>query len=172
MLIWVDLRRTQLGVAEHGLDVPDVAAVLQEQRRHRVPEEVAAAAFADAGGVDDGGGGQEGGGGGVKKAPPSAVVVTLTPSPALSQEPWLLQYDCRRYFNAALAKESQYTALRARFNSPSIMWRGFAAYFIVREWCFRDPELFLEPAGEVGRSQAPRGGARGAPPAAEEKPPS
>ena len=48
----VDLDGGQLGMAEHGLDEPDVGAVLQHQRRHRVAEQVARAALAGVGRVD------------------------------------------------------------------------------------------------------------------------
>ena len=37
----------QFGVAEHGLDEPDVGAVLQHQRRHGVSEKVAGTLLAD-----------------------------------------------------------------------------------------------------------------------------
>jgi hypothetical protein len=47
----VDLGGRELGVPEHRLDVADVGAVLQHQRRHRVAEQVAGAAFPQVRGV-------------------------------------------------------------------------------------------------------------------------
>ena len=43
----VDLRRLQIGVAEHRLNEADIGAAFEHQRRHGVPEHVARAALAD-----------------------------------------------------------------------------------------------------------------------------
>lgn len=48
----IDLRGGQLGVAEHGLDEPDVGSVFQHQRRHAMPEQMARAALAEVGSGD------------------------------------------------------------------------------------------------------------------------
>ncbi len=45
----VDLRRRQVGVAEHGLDRAQIRAALEQMRRERVPEHVRAEVRADAG---------------------------------------------------------------------------------------------------------------------------
>ena len=41
----VDGRRFQLGVTEHRLDMPDVAAVVQQRRGERMPQRMASPAF-------------------------------------------------------------------------------------------------------------------------------
>ncbi len=45
----VDLGGGQLAMAEDGLDVTDVGAVVEHQRRHRVAEDVAGPGLFDAG---------------------------------------------------------------------------------------------------------------------------
>ena len=48
----IDLGCSQVRVAEHRLDVPNVCAVLEHQCCHRVAEHVAGTLFADLGGLD------------------------------------------------------------------------------------------------------------------------
>ena len=48
----IDLRRGQVPMAEHGLNEANITAILQHQRRHRVPEEMAGAGLAHLAGID------------------------------------------------------------------------------------------------------------------------
>jgi len=48
--VGVDLRRLEVGVAEEFLDVADVGATLEHQRRGCMPKEMAGALLPDAGG--------------------------------------------------------------------------------------------------------------------------
>lgn len=48
----IDLRRRELGMAEHLLDEPDICPTLQHERGHGVTEQMAGTTLPDFGGVD------------------------------------------------------------------------------------------------------------------------